>query len=119
MFGIQFKSGREGSRFLSDEELSAKKKSCEEWVIDLMESLANNPKSKVTFYPYRTASVYDELFDLKRESMLPLEYMLAVKAGVRTDNHTTYEVYDGCSTFYVFCHDDLFRIGKTIEKKRW
>ncbi len=101
---------------LSKEELSAKESNFEEWVLNLMRALATNHYSKVTFHPYRTARVFDEMFDADRDSMLPLEYMLAIKAGVNPDNHTVYEVYNGCQTFYIWCHDSLFRVGKTIDK---
>lgn len=104
---------------LSEEELSIKEKDFEKWVLDIMGALATNHYSKVTFYPYRTALVFDEMFDADRNSMLPLEYMLAIKANVNPDNHTVYEVYNGCQTFYIFCHDRLFRVGKTIEKRSW
>jgi len=104
---------------LSEEELSAKKKEFEEWGLELMMALATNMYSKVTFYNYRTARVYDELFDADRDSMKPLEYILAIKADVCPDNHTVYEVYDGCQTFYIWCTDSMFRVGKTIKKERW
>ena len=82
-----------------------------------MRTLATSHCSKVTFYPYRTALVFDKMFEANRDSMSPLEYMLAIKAGVKPDNHTVYEVYDGRQTFYIFCHDGLFRVGKNIEKR--
>ena len=104
---------------ISEEKLSAKENNFEKWVLDLMGALATNHYSKVTFYPYRTALVHDAMFDADRDSMRPLEYMLAIKAGVYPDNHTVYEVYNGCQTFYIFCHDSLFRVGKTIRKERW
>ena len=104
---------------LSEEELSVKENNFEEWVLNLMGALATNHYSKVTFYPYRTALVQDAMFDADRDSMRPLEYMLAIKAGVNPDNHTVYEVYNGCQTFYIFCRDSLFRVGKTIKKERW
>lgn len=103
---------------LSKEEVSAKENSFEEWVIELMRTLATNNYSKVTFYPYRTARVYDEMFDADRDSMRPLEYMLAIKAGVNPDNHTVYEVYNGCQKFYIWCTDSLFRVGKTLSKNK-
>ena len=103
---------------LSEEELSVKENSFEECVLELMRALATNHYSEVTFHPYRTARVFDESFDADRESMRPLEYMLAIKAGVNPDNHTVYEVYDGCRTFYIWCHDSLFRVGKTIDNGR-
>ena len=108
---------REGK--LSEEELSDKENGFEEWVLELMRALATNNYSRVTFYHYRTALVYDELFDADRDSMRPLEYMLAIKAGVNPDNHTVYEVYNGCQTFYIWCTDSTFRVGKTIKKERW
>lgn len=104
---------------LSKEELSNKEKGFEKLVLDIMRALATNNYSRVTFYPYRTARVFDEMFDADRDSMCPLEYMLAIKAGVMPSNHTVYEVYNGCQTFYIFCSDSLFRIGKTIEKENW
>ena len=104
---------------LSEEELSAKENSFEEWVLELMRALATNNYSRVTFYHYRTALVYDELFDADRDSMRPLEYMLAIKAGVNPNNHTTYEVYNGCQTFYIWCTDSTFRVGKNIKKEIW
>ena len=102
----------------SKEELFTKKDRLEEWIAKLMEALAINRYSKVTFHPYRTARVFDEIFDAERDSMRPLEYMLAIKAGVIPDNHTVYEVYDGCHTYYVWCTDSKFRVGKTIVKER-
>ena len=110
---------RRGEEHLSEEELSAKENSFEEWVLELMRSLAINNYSSVIFYHYRTARVFDEMFDADRDSMRPLEYMLAIKAGVYPDNHTVYEVYNGCQTFYIWCTDSTFRVGKTIEKGRW
>ena len=104
---------------LSKEELSAKENNFEKWVLDLMRTLATNPYSKVTFYRYRTARVLDAIFDADRDSMSPLEYILAIKADVNLDNHTVYEVYDGYQTFYIWCTDSLFRVGKTIEKEEW
>ena len=100
---------------LSKEEVSAKENSFEEWVLELMRTLAINNYSKVKFYPYRTAKVSDVMFDAERESIRPLEYMLAIKAGVNPDNHTVYEVYNGCQTYYVWCTDNLLRVGKTIK----
>ena len=102
---------------LSKEELSAKEKNFEKWILDLMRTLATNYYSKVKFYPYRTARVFSAMFDAERESMLPMEYLLAIKANVQPDNHTVYEVYDGCQTFYIWCTDNLFRVGKKIEKE--
>lgn len=104
---------------LSKEALSDKEKNFENFVLDIMRELANNNFSRVTFYPYRTARVFDEMFDADRNSMRPLEYMLAIKAGVNPDNHTVYEVHYGSITFYIFCSDNLFRIGETINKKSW
>ena len=104
---------------ISKEELSDKESKFEEWVLNLMGALATNHYAKVTFHPYRTARVFDEMFDADRDSMRPLEYMLAIKAGVSPDNHTVYEVYNGCQTFYIWCHDSLLRVGKTIDKGRW
>ena len=104
---------------LSKEELFAKESNFEEWVLDLMGELATNHYSKVTFHHYRTARVFDEMFDADRDSMRPLEYMLAIKAGVNPDNHTVYEVYNGCQTFFIWCTDSLFRVGKTIKKESW
>ncbi len=104
---------------LSEEELSVKENNFEEWVLSLMGALDTNHYSKVTFHHYRTARVFDKMFDADRDSMRPLEYMLAIKAGVNPDNHTVYEVYNGCQTFYIWCTDSLFRVGKTIVKERW
>ena len=42
---------------ISKEELSVKEKNFEEWVLNIMEALAANHYSKVTFYPYRTAQI--------------------------------------------------------------
>lgn len=100
---------------LSEKEVSDKESYFEEWVLEIMKQLANNNNSRVKFYPYRTARVYDEMFDAERESIRPLEYMLAIKAGVNPDNHTVYEVYNGCQTYYVWCTDNLLRVGKTIK----
>ena len=104
---------------LSEEELSAKKQNLEEWILTVMAALATKHNSKVTFFPYRTASVFDTIFEATRDSMRPLEYMLAIKAGVNPENHTVYEVYDGCQTFYIFCHGNLVRVGKKIKKEEW
>ena len=101
---------------LSEEEISVKENNFEEWVLNLMRTLATNHYSKVTFHSYRTARVFDEMFDADRDSMRPLEYILAIKADVNPDNHTVYEVYNGCQTFYIWCTDGLFRVGKTIKK---
>lgn len=110
MFGIQIEE-------IYQEDLTEER--IDERVLELMRALAENPYAKVKFYSYRTAFVYDPIFDAERESMLPLEYMLAIKAGVRPDNHTCYEVYNGCSTFYICCYDGLFRVGKTIDVHSW
>lgn len=104
---------------LSKEELSVKENNVEEWALNLMGTLATNNYAKVTFHPYRTALVFDEMFDADRDSMRPLEYILAIKAGVHPDNHTVYEVYNGCQTFYIWCTDSLFRVGKSIKKEKW
>ncbi len=104
---------------LSEEEISDKKKDFEKWALDIMKALATNNDSKVTFYPYRTALVFDKMFDADRNSMSPLEYMLAIKANAKPDNHTVYEVYAGRQTFYIFCSGNVFRVGKTIEKRKW
>ena len=104
---------------ISKEKLSDKEKDFDEFVLKLMRALAENSYSKVTFYPYRTAMVFDKMFDADRDYMCPLEYMLAIKAGVSPDNHTVYEVYNGFNTFYIFCSDQLLSIGKTIQKERW
>lgn len=106
-------------KHLSQEDLSITENEFEEWVLNLMRTLASNSYSKVTFHHYRTARVFDEMFDADRQSMLPLEYILAVKAGVKPDNHTVYEVYDGCLTFYIWCTDSSLRVGKTIVKGSW
>lgn len=119
MFEITFNKLWEYRQHLSEEELSDKEKGFEKLVLDIMRELATNNYTKVTFYPYRTALVLDEIFDADRDSMCPLEYILAVKAGVNPDNHTVYELHKGCQTFYIFCSDQLFRIGKTIKKERW
>lgn len=99
---------------LSEEELSVKENNFEEWVLNLMNALATNHYSKVTIH--RTSRVFDEIFDADRDSMSPLEYILAIKAGVNPDNHTVYEVYNGCQTFYIWCNDRLLRVGKTIKE---
>lgn len=101
------------------EEVAMAKEKFEAMMADLMRKLSTNRYAKVTFYPYRTARVYDALFDADRNSIRELEYFLAVKSGVQPDNHTTYEVYDGCQKIYIWCHDNLFRVGKTIEKGSW
>lgn len=123
MFGITFDKHWERETMhrehLSEEELAVKEKDFEKWVFDIMSTLATNHYSKVTFYPYRTALVSDKMFDADRDSMLPLEYMLAIKADVKPDNHTVYEVYNAGQTFYIFCSDGLFRVGKTFKKIRW
>ncbi len=104
---------------LSEEELSVKENNFEKWILNIMGALATNHYSKVTFHHYRTARVIDEIFDADRDSMCPLEYILAIKAGVNPDNHTVYEVYNGCQTFYIWCTDNLLRVGKTIVKESW
>lgn len=120
MLGITFcnpwklKMMIEGS--LSEKEVSDKESYFEEWVLEIMKALATNNYSKVKFYPYRTAKVSDVMFDAERESIRPLEYILAIKAGKKPDNHTVYEVYNGCQTYYVWCTDNLLRVGKTINK---
>ena len=123
MLGITFDGHWQGKMMreehLSKEELSTKMKHYEEWVLNLMDDLANYPDVKVKFYRYRTAFVHDEMFDVERDSLIALEYMLAIKAGARTDNHTVYEITRGKETIYVMCHDCLLRVGKTIEKGNW
>lgn len=104
---------------LSEEALSAKESNFEEWVLNLMEELATNHYARVISYSYRTALVFDEMFDADRESMRPLEYILAIKAGVHPDNHTVYAVYNGGQTFYVWCTDSKVRVGKKIRKESW
>lgn len=123
MFGIKFDSYWESrvmsKEHISEEELSIKEKSFEEFVLETMRSLATSPTShwsEVKFYSYRKARVFDEMFDADRGSMLPLEYLLAIKAGVEPDNHTVYEVYNGRYTVYVWCTDGLCRVGKRIER---
>ena len=101
---------------LSEEELSIKEKSFEEWVVQLMGTLATNRYARVKFYPYRTAKSFDELFVAERDSMRPLEYILAIKAGVTPDNRSIYEVYNGSQTYYIFCRDDICLVGKAIIK---
>ena len=98
------------------EELSSKENDFKEWIFNTLEQLARNNYSYVKFYSYRTAEVSSEdvLFEADRTSLLPLEYTLAIKARVHPGNHTVYEVYNGCRTFYVWCHDELFTIGTTI-----
>ena len=104
---------------LSEEELSVKENNFEKWILNIMGALATYHYSKVTFHHYRTARVIDEIFDADRDSMCPLEYILAIKAGVNPDNHTVYEAYNGCQTFYIWCTDNLLRVGKTIVKESW
>ena len=120
MFGIKFDQYWErrfmAEKHISEEELSERKKDFEEFVLETMRSLATNHWSEVKFYSYRSARVFDEMFDADRDSMLPLEYMLAIKAGVEPDNHTVYEVYNGRYVVYVWCTDGLCRVGKTIQK---
>ena len=60
---------------ISKEQLSTKDNNFEKWVLNLMRVLAINQYSKVTFHHYRTAQVFDEIFDADRDSMRPLEYM--------------------------------------------
>ena len=98
------------------EELSSREDEFKEWIFNTIDNLARNQYSYVKFYQYRTASVSskDVLFEADLNSMKPLESILAIKAGVHTDNHTVYEVYNGCKTVYVWCHDELFRVGTTI-----
>ncbi len=121
MLGITFdrswemnQTHREG---LTKEELSKKERDLENLMEETIYRLADNRYSKVTFYPYRTARVVDKvMFDADRDSCRLIESVLAIKAGAIPDNHTAYEVYNGCSTFYVWCHDGLFRVGKDIAK---
>ena len=99
-----------------DEELSSTEKDFKEWILNTIENLARNHYAFVKFYQYRKAEVSsdDVLFEADGTSMKPLENILAIKAGVHPDNHTVYEVYNGCRTFYVWCHDGLFRVGTKI-----
>lgn len=99
---------------LSQEELSAKEKELEKWVRSFMGELTTPNYLRVEFHPYRTKSVSDEIFDADRESMFPLEYMLAIKAGVNPFNHTCYEVEFGREKIYFMCQDNLFRVGRKI-----
>lgn len=99
---------------LSKEELSEKEKDFKEFALEAMRSLANNMYSEVKFYSCRKARVSDGIFDAERKSMRPLEYMLAIKAGVCPDNHIVYEVHNDCDTFYVWCTDDVCRVGKKL-----
>ncbi len=121
MFGITFTKYWEWEykRYHSEEEFSAKKKYFEEWVLDLMSALTTNSYSKVTFYPNRNVIINGLMFDADRNSMLPLEYMLAIKAGVKPDNHTVYEVFDGCKRYGIKCHDGHFQVGTIIQEGTW
>lgn len=118
MFGINFNGMWESDimreKNLSEEELSVKERGFEEWVLNVMREMATNNRLEVKFNSYRTARVYDALFDAERESMRPLEYMLAIKADARPDNHTVYEIRISSVDYYIWFHDDLCRIGKTI-----
>ena len=121
MIGIEFKKNWErnvmSKNNLTKEQLSAQEKEHEKWVLNLMRDMATNQYCTVKFYPYRQAQVYDRVFEATRDSMLPLEYMLAVKAGVRPDNHTVYEIlFAGCQTFYIWFTDDQCFVGKAIAK---
>lgn len=99
-----------------NEETSSKEKDFREWILNTIDNLARNHYSYVKFYPYNTVAVSekDVIFEADRYSMLPMEYTLAIKAGVKPDNHTLYEVYNGCKTVYVWCHDGVFRVGSAI-----
>lgn len=104
---------------LSEEQLIKKEEELVRWIRNFMGFLTNR-NVQVKFYPYRSAFVYDEMFDADRESLKSLEYMLAIKAGVETDNHTCYKVWiDGGKTYYVLCHDNIIRIGETLHEQEW
>ena len=108
MFGIQIKK-------IYQEGLATER--IEEETLELMRTLAENRYAKVKAFHFRTAYSYDMYCDLDRKSMLPLEYMLAIKAGAHhyPDDCIVYEVFDGCKTFYVLCSGERFTVSKSIE----
>lgn len=102
----------------SVEDLVAKENELQDKFQDIMRALAENIYSWVKFYPYQTAEVTDVVFEAVLEEMKPFEYILALKAGARPGNHTTYEVYYGCGDKKVFvhCSDNIMRVGRKIIK---
>jgi len=120
MFRIDFLQSWE-NRFMreegiSREELDSRENEFNDKIINIMTSLTNNWYSKVKVYPYCTAGVRDTIFDADHngDGTKIFEYMLALKAHVHTDNHVVYEVYDGCKTIYVWCHDGLMRFAREL-----
>lgn len=83
---------------------------------------------KVTFHPYRTASVRDRFIEIDRynDEARQFEKQLAEKAGVNMDNHTAYTLelftYDKdrpAPKLHVMCSDAKISIGTSIEIHNW
>lgn len=101
---------------LEEADLLKKETAYEKWIHSIMMKLTTDKDATVVFYPYRTARVGDSIFDLDRESATPIECILALKAAVTPDNHTAYAVNIEGEKIYFYCSDNLFRVGKKIEK---
>lgn len=84
--------------------------------------------NKVTFHPYRTASVRDRFIEIDRytDEARAFEERLAKEAGANLDNHTAYTVE--LRTFgqdrpapklHIMCSDGKISIGTGIEIVNW
>ena len=120
MFIISFDADWQ-KRLLEDENISyddlmLRQQKIEEWLDLFMETIATNPYCKVKFKSYNKDNyVYDKIFDAERTSISFFEYLLAVKANAIPDNYTVYEVFDGSKTYYVWCKDNLIRVGRKMK----
>ena len=73
--------------------------------------------TKVKFYRYRTARVFNRFFRISRNSELgeKIEDVLSKKAGVDKDNHSVYEVENkNGDKIYVWMEDSEILFGNEI-----
>jgi len=81
--------------------------------------------TKVSVHPYRTARVLGPCIDLNRTDHQGemIENTLCKLAECSPDNHVVYEVSsvfgDNQKPLYVWCTDDLIRIGSNVLIENW
>jgi len=87
---------------------------------DLETAVCDN-KTKVKFYPYRTARPSIWIVSMEaNEATEEIERALARKVKVRPDNHTTYEVtLEDNSSFVLHFSDGKMLFGIGVKKERW
>ena len=92
-------------------------------ITENLKEILKNMKN-VTYYRYRTATVYDILYKIENfhhyEELNEIVKEFYKKAGVKEDNHEVFEVeLESKAKFYIMIRDYDFIVALSINLKNW